>query len=213
MLSLVRAITRLPAALSLLSPWESCALKIIQNERPLTVSFICNSSFECPDSNFYSAVNIPSKTIFGVKIRDLPDFVADDLAIVALPDDQLIWFNETIGKYRLGGKNRFKIMMLMDLVEDSVDLMEELFRLMWRTGVMRSGVILKNESTALVYTYAPFRPDGNCEDTKPVYLGQCSTAYKTVFDVTKKVISLQSTNMIVFKWTRKISGCFTRFSQ
>jgi len=184
-------ITQISALAPVMWPWEACILKLLEKKRPSSVSFICQSDQHCPDNNVYKTLDIPSQTIFKLQVKDWPFLNRHD--IVFLLDDSLIsWNEEAVMRYRHGGRNNFKLVIVAKMSESFKDDLGQLFAAIWRSGIVRCAVILVNSTSAQLYTYLPFKNSSICEDTSPVLLGDCleRADANEVFDLTYKVIRL-----------------------
>jgi len=105
-------------------------------------------------------------------------------------DDLVKWNNETVWKYRLHRSNDFMLVVVAEKrsVNKDYDLesMEDLFAAMWRSGISRCAVLLVNNNASQFYTYIPFKNNFTCEDTSPVFIGDCPEGTDKAFD-SKKV--------------------------
>jgi len=186
---LVHMFTGLSVLAQDLSTWELCAFQFIDENQPLSVSFICKTEMKCPANGLYKKLNMPSQTLFGLATHELPVFQSDDLVFII--DDRIIsWNNKTTKKYYLGGRNYFKLVIVANMsedVEEDITAMTELFAALWFSGIVRSAVLLLNGTSSHLYTYLPFRNSSMCEDTSPVFIGECSRGTDKVFDMRYKV--------------------------
>jgi len=186
---LVAMISRLSVLTQALSTWQTCAQKLIHDNQPAFVSFICKTKIHSPANSLYKKLNMPSQTMFGLATHELPVFQNDDLVFII--DNRIIsWDNKTAEKYRRGGRNYFKLVIvanMSDKLDDDIASMNELFAALWFSGIVRSAVLLANGTTSHLYTYLPFKNGSKCEDTSPVLIGKCYSGTEKVFDVTYKV--------------------------
>jgi len=143
----------------------------------------------CPANSFYKKLNVPSQTLFGLETHELPLFRNDDLVFIIV-NRIISWNNKTAEKYRLGGRNYFKLIIVANMsenFEDDFTSMSELFAVLWFSGIVRSAVLLVYGTSSYLYTYLPFKNSSMCEDTSPVFIGDCSRDSDKVFDMTYKV--------------------------
>jgi len=188
-LSFVELIIHLTSVFPTLSHWEFCALNIIKNTQPTSVSFICASKEDCVLGDMYRILQVPSQTLFTLQVHELPLFYHG--ALVFVVNNDLTWTDEAVEKYRFGGRNGFRVIMVAYMTDPASDFnsMRALFANMWLSGMANSAVLLVNDTSSEIYTYVPFKNSSSCEDTTPVLLGECSEMANRVFDLTYKVRS------------------------
>jgi len=152
----------------------------------------------CPDIRIHKKLQVPSQTLFALETEELPFFQRDELVFFLSEDVISIWNNLTIEKYRRRGENSFRIVFIKHEQDPEYDYrsMEYLFESMWLSGVVQSAVLLvgRNNSSSRIYSYLPFENSSLCENTSPVYVGECSrSVIEEALDRTRRVRSADLT--------------------